>query len=221
MLLVLSPHPDDLELSAGLLSYQAVKLGLPVVEIVMTDGAVGGIDPSVFNTDSHRVCRKREAVRAARCLGVRDVRFLNFPDGKLEEHVTDLISYLRYLIQLLRPKLICYPSAYDAHVDHQTTYRATEEALIMYGDAIKLQYCFWGEDHTQNVQLLEASGATAKLRAIQQYISQPINAYLKCFRSRDHSIGSLSVERYSTPMPELAISTLGVFGFEVNLCCWV
>jgi LmbE family N-acetylglucosaminyl deacetylase len=94
--MVFAPHPDDEVVGVGGLLYRLAHRHTPLRVVFMTNGdgfpraLQEGLDVSK-PTDADFVAlgrlRQREAVAAARELGVakRDVRFLGFPDGGLEE----------------------------------------------------------------------------------------------------------------------------------------
>ena len=59
-----------------------VKAGIDVTYCIVTDGDAGGSDRSVSRADM-AVLRHEEQRAAAAEVGVRDVVFLGYPDGRL------------------------------------------------------------------------------------------------------------------------------------------
>ncbi len=176
-LLVFSPHPDDLELSAGLMCFEAVSLGWDVLEVVITDGAAGGINPKIFHTQKLCNIRQKEAMVSARLLGVQRIEFLGYPDGGLVGLFAQLSVRLLEIVESYKPSLICLPGKYDLHSDHQAVYRVMSNYL---GVSIpQLHYCFWGKDRRRKIALVSDAGVRVKLKAILAHQSQPVAIYLQ------------------------------------------
>ncbi len=80
--LVVTAHPDDVDFGAGGTVATWVKAGVEVAYCIVTDGDAGGSDRSVARAEMARL-RQEEQRAAAAELGVTDVTFLGFPDGRL------------------------------------------------------------------------------------------------------------------------------------------
>ncbi len=111
--LVIFAHPDDAEFgSAGTVARWA-REGWDVYYIVCTDGAAGGPDDATdCGPEARRAIvevRKAEQRAAAAVLGVRDVIFLDYPDGLLQPSL-DLRRDLVRLIRRYRPTRVICPS---------------------------------------------------------------------------------------------------------------
>lgn len=112
--------------------------GSEVVYCVVTDGDAGGSDPSVSRSDM-AVLRQAEQIAAAKCVGVTDVRFLGYPDGRLEPSL-DLRRDIARVIRQVRPdRVACqspernYARMPASHPDHRAAGSATLDAV--YPDA--------------------------------------------------------------------------------------
>ena len=100
--MVITAHPDDSEFgSAGTIAAW-VREGWEVYYLICADGAGGGSDEATHVGPEERqkvaAVRKAEQRAAAAVLGVRDVVFLNYPDGRLEptlELRRDIVRQLR------------------------------------------------------------------------------------------------------------------------------
>jgi LmbE family N-acetylglucosaminyl deacetylase len=99
-------HPDDVDFgSAGTIA-QWTDAGIEVSYCIITDGDAGGFDPAVPRSEIGSI-RRAEQIAAAKEVGVSDVRFLGYPDGRLE--VTfDLRRDIARVIREVRPhRVIC------------------------------------------------------------------------------------------------------------------
>lgn len=215
LMLVLSPHPDDMELSAGLLCHRAVQLGWTVCEVTLTDGSAGGIDNAVFHTSEHVRNRSREALKAARALGVSCVIPWNYPDGRLDERLPNAENRMVKLLKRVHPQVVVFPSASDTHVDHAATHRIALSALEKTSwQAHQLQYCFWGNDDSQNVVLSHAEGVPTKLAAIRCHATQPIEKYLTS--KYGENMEPHDTECFYSPTVTKTLNALASWGFSVT-----
>ena len=80
--LVVVAHPDDVDFgSAGTIATWTDE-GIAVTYCIITDGDAGGFDPDVPR-DQIGGIRQAEQRAAAKEVGVEDVVFLGYPDGRL------------------------------------------------------------------------------------------------------------------------------------------
>jgi LmbE family N-acetylglucosaminyl deacetylase len=218
-LLILAPHPDDLELSAGLLCHRALESGWRVSEIILTDGGMGGVNPARFGTSGHVKRRAREALASARVLGGVSVRFLGAPDGRLHTRFAEAVELVGEELRNSDPDVVCFPSIRDWHVDHRTTHLLTAAALKEHerlSRPVLLQYCFWGNDERTNVRLDHPAGKDAKVRALREHRSQPINDYIPLLRKTAGADDFLTRELFYAPRPLQASRFLLRAGFDVR-----
>ncbi|WP_441249361.1 PIG-L deacetylase family protein [Kitasatospora sp. McL0602] len=136
--LVVTAHPDDIEFCAAGTVLQWTDQGTEVVYCVLTDGDNGGFDKALPRQTISPL-RRAEQRMAAKICGVDDVRFLSYPDGRLEPCM-DLRRDLARVIRQTRPQVMIFPSPEinwgrmpDLHPDH----RAAGEAALraVYPDA--------------------------------------------------------------------------------------
>jgi LmbE family N-acetylglucosaminyl deacetylase len=80
--LVVTAHPDDVDFGAAGTVARFCAQGIEVVYCVCTDGDAGGFDPAVDRADIPGI-RRAEQEAAAKAVGVSDVRFLGYQDGRL------------------------------------------------------------------------------------------------------------------------------------------
>lgn len=113
--LILAPHPDDETFGMGGSIRRAVTSGLEVYVVVLTDGALGGPDPSILVPT-----RESEAREAARILGIQRIEFWREPDRQLKPG-PKLIHMLAMRMLDLRIGTLFFPSLTEPHPDHRAT----------------------------------------------------------------------------------------------------
>ena len=168
--LVLAPHADDESLGCGGAIVLHHRQGDRVKVVFATDGAAG--DPLGHYRDcDYRELRRAEARRAASILGIDELTFWDYPDGKLAE-AHDLSERVRALLTTDRPDIVYRPSTLEIHPDHRALGVGVEEALRQYRPTCG-DFCYeiWA-----TVQPTHALDITAvwelKRKAVEQYESQ-------------------------------------------------
>jgi len=105
-ILVVAAHPDDVDFGVAGSVASWVKAGIEVSYCIVTDGDAGGSDRSISRPDM-AVLRREEQRAAAAEVGVSDVAFLGYPDGRLTPSI-ELRRDISRQIRLLRPqRLVC------------------------------------------------------------------------------------------------------------------
>lgn len=137
-ILVIAAHPDDIEFGAAGTVAGWTDAGIEVVYCVATDGDAGGYDEAVGRSEMASV-RRAEQLAAAKHAGVEDVRFLGYPDGRLEATL-QLRRDLARVIRQVRPQRVVCPSPERnylrigaSHPDHRAVGSAAIDAV--YPDA--------------------------------------------------------------------------------------
>lgn len=108
-LLVVSPHPDDAEISVGGTIIKSLKQGKRVGVVELTDG-----EPTPRGTIERR---QAETKSATDVLGLTWRHQLDLPNRSLENSL-DARRKLASIFRLTRPKVILAPYWEDAHPDH-------------------------------------------------------------------------------------------------------
>jgi LmbE family N-acetylglucosaminyl deacetylase len=135
---MVAAHPDDVDFgSAGTIATWT-DAGLDVSYCIVTNGDAGGFDPKVPRSAIAGI-RQDEQRKAAAVLGVTDVEFLGYPDGRLAVSF-ELRRDITRVIRRIRPDRMVVPSpqrdlrnVYGSHPDHLA---AGEAALCaVYPDA--------------------------------------------------------------------------------------
>ncbi len=136
--LVVTAHPDDVDFGAAGTIAQWTAAGTEVTYCIVTNGDAGGFDPEVPREDIAGI-RQAEQRAAAAELGVRDVVFLGYGDGRVTV-TTDLRRDIARVIRRVRPQRVLTQSPVRnfariaaSHPDHLATGEATMCAI--YPDA--------------------------------------------------------------------------------------
>lgn len=109
--MVIIAHPDDAEFGAAGTVATWVEEGWDAYYVVCTDGGSGGPDEATDVGQEARLkvteARMREQREAGKALGLKDVIFLGYPDGRLEPTLELRRDLVRVLRQYRPTRLIC------------------------------------------------------------------------------------------------------------------
>jgi len=137
-ILVVVAHPDDVDFGVAGSVAQWTKAGVEVSYCIVTDGDAGGSDRSVSRQDMARIRREEQRAAAAE-VGVSDVVFLGYPDGRLTSSI-ELRRDVSRQIRRLRPgRVVCqspermWDRLGASHPDHLAAGEAT--VCAVYPDA--------------------------------------------------------------------------------------
>jgi len=135
--LVVTAHPDDVDFGAGGTVASWSKAGIDVAYCICTYGEAGGLDDTP--RAEMKSLRESEQRAAADVLGVREVVFLGYPDGRLMPSI-ELRRDISRQIRRFRPQRVLTQSPEiwwgrvgASHPDHRATGEATLAAV--YPDA--------------------------------------------------------------------------------------
>lgn len=123
--LVVGAHPDDETALAGGTIALLTSKGTRVVVVVATAGEAtqGGN----LGSERVRVARQDEARAACAILGAEEPVVLDYPDGRLSEHIVEFAGDLQSVIARERPDVLIAPWWLDDHPDHRAVARAVAE----------------------------------------------------------------------------------------------
>src|SRR5262245_17797116 len=131
-------HPDDVDFSAAGTIATWTDAGIEVSYLIVTDGDAGGFDDDVPREEIGPL-RRAEQRAAAKAVGVTDVRFLGYSDGRVEATL-DLRRDIARVIRQVRPDRVVtsspernYQRIYPSHPDHRAVGSAALDAV--YPDA--------------------------------------------------------------------------------------
>jgi LmbE family N-acetylglucosaminyl deacetylase len=130
-------HPDDVDFGSAGTVATWTEAGTEVTYCIVTDGDAGGFDETP--REEMGPLRQAEQRAAAKAVGVEDVRFLGYPDGRLELTL-DLRRDISRVIRQVRPQRVLtssperwYERIGASHPDHMTVGESTLRAV--YPDA--------------------------------------------------------------------------------------
>jgi LmbE family N-acetylglucosaminyl deacetylase len=136
--LVVTAHPDDVDFGSAGTVAAFTDAGVQVAYCIVTDGSAGGSDRSMPRAEMAAI-REDEQRKAAAEVGVTDVEFLGYPDGRLTVSL-ELRRDISRVIRRFRPQRVLTTSPerswdriYASHPDHLA---AAEAAVCaVYPDA--------------------------------------------------------------------------------------
>ncbi len=134
--LVVLAHPDDPEFGAGGLVGLWAKMGAEVTYAIVTDGSKGSSEPEMTAEELVEI-RNAEQCEAAKILGVSEVLFLGFEDGRVT-NTTQLREQIVRLIRRYRPDVLIthdpttriFEDRYFNHTDHRAVGDTTLDAVF-------------------------------------------------------------------------------------------
>jgi LmbE family N-acetylglucosaminyl deacetylase len=132
--LLIVAHPDDADFGSAGTVAQWTDAGIEVSYCIVTNGDAGGSEPSVARSEIAAI-RQAEQTAAAKQVGVHDLHFLGYPDGRVEATI-GLRRDLARVIRLLRPDRVVCPSPErnyvrmgTSHPDHRAVGSAALDAV--------------------------------------------------------------------------------------------
>ncbi|HEY8692264.1 MAG TPA: PIG-L family deacetylase, partial [Chloroflexota bacterium] len=107
-ILMVAAHPDDIDFGAAGSVAVWTGLGLQVVYCIVTDGDAGGSDRSISRAEMAAIRREEQRAAAAE-VGVDEVIFLGYADGRLVPSL-ELRRDLSREVRRFRPQRVVCPS---------------------------------------------------------------------------------------------------------------
>ncbi len=168
--LVFSPHPDDEVIGCGgTLAFHA-RRGARVVwfylPVVWGGAVVGGVGEDLVTV------RREEARAAGREIGVAEIHFWDYGDGRLSEWVEEGSDRVRVMVDAVRPGVIYYPSPFEIHPDHVAASRIVSRGWRSSSFLGWAMMCEIGNPVPATHLLDVTAEVERKRRAIRRYASQ-------------------------------------------------
>jgi LmbE family N-acetylglucosaminyl deacetylase len=133
-ILVVSAHPDDVDFGVAGSIATWTGAGIDVSYCMVTDGDAGGSDLELPRPEMARI-RRQEQTAAAATVGVTDLHWLAYPDGRLHPTI-ELRRDISRVIRIVRPhRVVCqsperiWERVYASHPDHLAAGEATVSAV--------------------------------------------------------------------------------------------
>lgn len=136
IVLAVGAHPDDIDIGCSGSVAKWIKEGAEVYYLVLTDGSKGSEDSKISNQELTKI-RRAEQQKAADLLGVKQVFFLDFVDGELENTPALRKQIVKIIRQIKPTTVICWDPTlyYDEgrmfvnHPDHRISGEATMDCV--------------------------------------------------------------------------------------------
>lgn len=155
-ILAIGVHPDDVELSCAGTLLKHIALGKTVGILDLTLGELG--------TRGNSELRTKEALAAAKILGVSYRKQLTLKDGFFENNQLNLIPIIE-IIRHTQPEIVIANAISDRHPDHGRAAKLTADACF-YSGLLKI-------NTTYNKQQQTAWRPKALYHYIQDYYIEP------------------------------------------------
>ncbi len=130
--LVVAPHPDDETIGCGATLAGLATRGAEVRVLVASAGeasvATAGIGAAATGA-----ARRDEAVAACAALGLPRPDVLALPDGRLGDHVDELVAAVAAALDDLDPDAVFVPWPLDDHPDHRAAAAAVARVELRPG----------------------------------------------------------------------------------------
>ena len=179
--LVICAHPDDESLGLGGTIVNRVQKGNDVRVLIFCDG-----ESARENSAGKILTREKQALRASKILGVKAIKFLKYPDEKLDTvSILELVQQIEKFTKVWKPDVVFTHFWGDVNQDHRQLFKAT----LVYSrptttSKIKQVICYetpsstdWGmESFSPNLFVNIDYALKKKLKAIIQY-KQEIQKY--------------------------------------------
>jgi LmbE family N-acetylglucosaminyl deacetylase len=132
-ILIVSAHPDDMEIGMGGTAAKLAESQCAIISVVITNG---GRASNPFGWTEQRMAevRREEALCAAKVLGVREVIFLDQPDAVEEIDVHSVKQKLASLLSRIQPtEVYTLDEELDRHPAHRLAGKLARECVLESG----------------------------------------------------------------------------------------
>jgi N-acetylglucosamine malate deacetylase 1 len=144
-ILLVSAHPDDMEIGMGGTAAKLAEAGHSIVSVVITDGRRSP-DPDSFGPDEMARLRKDEGEKACALLGISETQFFGFESIAADEERTGATQQLMEVVDGFRPdEVFTLHPELDRHPSHRSAGAITVNAVRKANSKADLwAYEVWG-----------------------------------------------------------------------------
>jgi LmbE family N-acetylglucosaminyl deacetylase len=174
--LVLSAHPDDMELSAGGTIAKLVSSKQFSVKHVIFSTCVQSLEELSLDGDT----LKNEAIKANSVLGIAEdsLKILDFPVRNFGNRRPEILQEIWNLNKRIKPDIVFIPHENDLHQDHSVL--AQESLRVFKNNVNVVKYAHqWNRInfHPNFISNLTKTEVRLKLEALSEYKSQQNRTY--------------------------------------------
>lgn len=128
--LVVAAHPDDEILGCGGTIVKHCKNGDEVRILIMAEGLTSrGMHRDVVGNSEALDVLHASSHKAARIMGVGEVKLLSFPDNRMDSiDLLDVVKQIELVIDEYKPDIVYTHHAGDVNIDHKITHEAVVTA---------------------------------------------------------------------------------------------
>ncbi len=213
-------HPDDLDFGCSATMAKWIKDGATGYYLILTDGSKGYEDHT-FPAKELTEIRRKEQRAAGEIIGLKDVIFLDFVDGELENN-NELRKEIVKVIRKLKPDAVVTTDptrVFDAergfinHPDHRVAGQATLDSVFPFArnsrtfpelmdeghEPHKVSDVFLINFHNLNFYVDATETLDQKLKALKQHVSQHEDQeiYQTMLKTRAEELGKKAGCKYA------------------------
>jgi LmbE family N-acetylglucosaminyl deacetylase len=194
--MVIAAHPDDAEFGVAGTVARWTREGRQVVYVICTSGEKGTSDRSM-KPELLAQIREKEQLAAAQILGVREVKYLRYPDQGLED-TPQLRKHIVSMIRMFQPSVVVTSDPYRRylwHRDHRIIGQVTLDAVFPFA-----------RDYLAYPDLLEEGLEPHKVEEILFWAAEDVNYRSDITSTFDLKLAALQC--HATQVKELGIPDL-------------
>ena len=199
--MIVSPHPDDLEIGMGGTAAKMIEKGAEVISFVVTDGR-RSTSKKGLNEDQLAELRKKEVREAAGVLGLDVLALLELPDAQGENAII-IKSEFENVVEKKNPEALYLP---HPEIDKHPTHKAVSAAILEKISEMKSA----GKDVPKDIWFYEVwtpFPTYDRIEDITEYVEVKA-ALIECHKSqleyKNYTEGVLGLNRYRAVFDELS-----------------
>ncbi|MDP9173156.1 MAG: PIG-L family deacetylase [Planctomycetota bacterium] len=201
---VLAPHMDDEIIGPGGTIIRHVKASSQVMVVFMTDGRSGDpelLAPGLSSEELDRrkaqlaKVRKAESAQAAKIVGVKELKFLDGPDGHLSD-TPQIVAALAQILSDRKATMIYLPALTDNHRDHWATNRIFRCAIDRLDSSITQNLIIRGYE----VWTPLPANTMADITESASLKKQAIGCFITQLKDVDYTWTALGLNQYRSMM---------------------